>query len=210
MTTYPGLPGPEISEHLTRAASRERYAEGTEFHIGRIDMVANTGTYLDTPFHRFDTGYDVAALPLERAADLPGVCLAASGPPIGPEVFSHVEVSGRAVLFSSGWDRYWATDRYGDPDHPHLTEAAAWSLVERGAVLVGIDSVNIDDTRGRDRPVHTMLLEAEVPIVEHLTGLKRLVGSPFRFYAVPAPVRGLGSFPVRAFAQVVEELTLAD
>lgn len=176
------------------------YAEGTEFHIGRIDMVANTGTYLDAPFHRFASGYDLSALPLESAADLPGVCLSASEQSIGLEVLSETEVSGSAVLFSTGWDQHWRTDRYGDSEHPHLTEAAARALVERGATLVGIDSVNIDDTRGLERPIHTTLLEAGIPIVEHLAGLDRLVGVPFRFFAVPAPIRGLGSFSVRAFA----------
>lgn len=200
MVTYPGLPGPRITDHLTREESRGNYAEGTEFHIGRVEMVANTGTYLDTPFHRFPGGYDLAELPLEKVADLPGVCIAAPGPGVGPPSLQGVEVEGRAVLFATGWDRHWRTDHYGDPDHPHLASATATALAERGATLVGIDSVNIDDTRGRHRPVHTTLLEAGIPVVEHLTGLGRLVGRNFRFFALPAPVRGVGTFPVRAIA----------
>lgn len=200
MTTYPGLPGPVISAHLTRDDSRSRYAEGTEFHIGRIDMVGNTGTYLDTPFHRFADGFDLADLPLEQVAGVPGVCLPAAGERVTADDFSGVHLSGRAVLFSTGWDRHWGTDRYGAEDHPALTAEAAEALEQGGAVLVGIDSVNIDDTRGGTRPVHTTLLEAGIPVVEHLTGLGALIDRSFRFYAVPAPVRGLGTFPVRAFA----------
>lgn len=200
MTTYPGLPGPVISDHLSRSDSRSHYEEGTQFHIGRIELVANTGTYLDTPFHRYPAGHDIADLDLETVADLPGVCVATEDRAIGPGALRDVDVEGRAVLFATGWDRHWRTDRYGDPEHPHLTAAAGETLVERGARLVGIDSVNIDDTSGATRPVHSRLLEAGVPLVEHLTGLGALVDRPFRFFAVPAPVRGLGTFPVRAFA----------
>lgn len=200
MVTYPGLPGPVISDHLTREASRSRYAEGTEFHIGRIEMVANTGTYLDTPFHRFPDGLDLADLPLDRMADLPGLCLGTTGDQVSVDVMEGANVAGHAVLFSTGWDRHWGTGRYGAEDHPALTAEAAEALVGAGAVLVGIDSVNIDDTRGGTRPVHATLLEAGIPVVEHLTGLGDLVGRSFRFYAVPAPVRGMGTFPVRAFA----------
>lgn len=200
MTTYPGLPGPVISDYLTRDESRTRYAEGTEFQIGRIDMVGNTGTYLDTPFHRFADGFDLADLPLDRVAGVPGVCLPAAGERVTAAYISDGDVTGHAVLFSTGWDRHWGTDRYGAEDHPALTAEAAEALVQGGAALVGIDSVNIDDTRGGTRPVHTTLLQAGIPVVEHLTGLDALVGLSFRFYAVPAPVRGLGTFPVRAFA----------
>lgn len=200
MTTYPGLPGPVISDYLTRDESRTRYAEGTEFQIGRIDMVGNTGTYLDTPFHRFADGFDLADLPLDRVAGVPGVCLPAAGERVTAADISDGDVTGHAVLFSTGWDRHWGTDRYGAEDHPALTAEAAEALVQGGAALVGIDSVNIDDTRGGTRPVHTTLLQAGIPVVEHLTGLDALVGLSFRFYAVPAPVRGLGTFPVRAFA----------
>ncbi len=202
MTTYPGLPGPVISEYLSREASKGLYETGTEFLIGRIDMVANTGTYLDTPYHRFHDGYDIAQLRLDQVAELPGVCLRSDERAITPELLSGVEVKGRAVLFSTGWDRFWRTDRYGDPDHPHLTGATADLLAEEAAALVGIDSVNIDDTRGGTRPVHTKLLAAGIPIVEHLTGLDQVAGSVFRFFAVPAKVSALGTFPVRAFAVI--------
>ncbi|MGI8875985.1 MAG: cyclase family protein [Egibacteraceae bacterium] len=200
MTTYPGLPAPEISDHLTRAASRDRYAPGTEFHIGRIAMVANTGTYLDTPAHRYADGFDLADLPLTAVADLTGVAIAATEQAVGPELLSGIDVEGAAVLFATGWDRHWRTDRYGGLRHPFLTAAAATRLVEAGATLVGIDSVNIDDTRGDERPAHSTLLAAGIPIVEHLTGLEQLVGRAFRFFAVPVKVRGMGTFPVRAFA----------
>lgn len=202
MMTYPGLPGPVVSDHLTREDSRSHYGEETEFHIGRLELVANTGTYLDTPFHRYPTGHDIADLPLENAADLPGVCVATDDRAIRPVAFADVEVQGRAVLFSTGWDRHWRSDAYGAPEHPHLTEASARMLVEGGARLVGIDSVNVDDTTAPTRPAHTLLLEAGILLVEHLTGLGELVGRPFRFFAVPAPVRGMGTFPVRAFALV--------
>jgi arylformamidase len=198
--TYPGLPPPVISDHLSREASRDRYSAGTEFQIGRIDMVANTGTYLDVPSHRYPDGHDLAALPLDRVADLPGLCLAAQGPAIGPETFAGEELAGKAVLFATGWDRHWGTDAYGAPEHPYLTGGAAAALVEAGPALVGIDSVNIDDTRSGDRPVHSALLADDIYIVEHLTGLAPLVGRPFRFSAVPPRVSGMGTFPVRAFA----------
>jgi arylformamidase len=200
MTTYPGLPGPVIADHLTREDSRRHYGRGTEFHIGRIQMVANTGTYLDTPFHRYPTGYDLADVTLETIADVPGVRVTADAQAIEPEACEHMELTGRAVLFFTGWDRHWRTERYGDPDHPYLTEESAALLVERGARLVGIDSVNIDDTGGTTRPVHSRLLEAGIPLVEHLTGLGAVGDDPFRFFAVPPAVRGLGTFPVRAFA----------
>lgn len=200
MITYPGLPGPVITDHLSREESRSHYAEGTEFHIGRIEMVANTGTYLDTPFHRFADGFDLAGLALKKVADLPGVCLAAPGPEIGLSVLDGVEIAGRAVLFATGWDRHWGTEAYGDPGHPFVAADAAEAMAAAGAALVGTDSVNIDDTRGATRPAHTTLLEAGIPIVEHMTGLDPLIGRDFRFFALPAPVRGMGTFPVRAMA----------
>ena len=200
MITYPGLPGPVISEHLSRADSVSRYDEGTTFSIGRIDMVANTGTYLDVPFHRFEDGFDLAGLTLDLVADLPGVVVENAGPELVADDIQGVEVEGRAVLFATGWDRHWRTDAYGDPDHPFVTADLVEALVSAGAALVGIDSVNIDDTRGGARPAHTGLLEAGIPVVEHLTGLDRLVGARFRFFAVPPKVIGLGTFPVRAFA----------
>ena len=200
MITYPGLPGPVISEHLSRADSVSRYDEGTTFSIGRIDMVANTGTYLDVPFHRFEDGFDLAGLSLDLVADLPGVVVQNAGPELVAGDIQGVEVEGRAVLFATGWDRHWRTDDYGNPDHSFVTAGLVEALVAGGVALVGIDSVNIDDTKGGARPAHTGLLEAGIPVVEHLTGLDRLVGEQFRFFAVPPKVMGLGTFPVRAFA----------
>lgn len=201
--TYPGLPAPVITDHLGREASRERYAPGYEFQIGRIDMVANTGTYLDTPFHRFADGHDLAGLDLARVAGVPGIVVDASeAQAAGVDLFDGLDVSGRAVLVRTGWDRHWGTDRYGDPDHPFLAVEAAERLVEQGVAVVGIDSVNIDDTRTGERPIHTVLLGAGVPIVEHLRGLDRIGGRPFRFTAVPPAVSGMGTFPVRAFAEI--------
>ncbi len=204
MTTYPGLPGPEITDHLTREASRLRYAEGTEFHIARLSMVANTGTYLDTPFHRFADGHDLARMPLESIADLPGLVVRVHDSRVRAVernlLLAH-EVKGRAVLVHTGWDRHWGTERYGTDATFITKEAAAW-LAEQGAALVGIDSVNIDDVADAARPVHTTLLAAGIPVVEHLRGLEQLPPAGFRFHA-PAPrVDGMGTFPVRAFAVV--------
>jgi arylformamidase len=201
MGTYPGLPGPAITAHLTFEESHRHYAQGTEFCIGRIDMVANTGTYLDTPAHRFRDGYDLSALSLERCADLPALVVDAVA--VGAVTADHLaglNVAGTAVLVRTGWDTHWGTDRYGDVDHPYLTADAADVLVEAGATLVGIDSVNIDGTATGERPVHTTLLAAGIPIVEHLTGLDQLPAVGARFTAVPPLVAGMGTFPVRAFA----------
>ncbi len=200
MITYPGLPGPMITEHLSRADSVSRYEEGTTFSIGRIDMVANTGTYLDVPFHRFEDGFDLSGLSLDLVADLSGVVVENTGPELVAGDIEGVEVEGRAVLFATGWDRHWRSDDYGNPDHPFVSAGLVEALVSAGAALVGIDSVNIDDTRGGARPAHTGLLAAGIPVVEHLTGLDRLVGTRFRFFAVPPKVAGFGTFPVRAFA----------
>ena len=202
MITYPGLPGPVISDHLSRSDSKSHYESGTEFLIGRIDMIGNTGTYLDTPFHRYQDGFDLAQVRLEDVADLAGVCLEAAGPELGPEMVEAVDVRGRAVLFVTGWDRHWRKDAYGDSDHPFVSAGLVVALIEGGAVLVGIDSVNIDDTRGGARPAHSGLLAAGIPVVEHLTRLGELVGRQFRFFAVPPKVVGFGTFPVRAFALV--------
>jgi arylformamidase len=199
--TYPGLPAPEITDHLSRAASRERYAAGVEFQIGRIDMVANTGTYLDTPFHRFPDGHDLAGLDPARVLAVPGVLIdATAAPEARPELLDGHELAGRAVLFHTGWDVHWGTDRYGEAGHPHLAVATAERLVAAGAGVVGIDSVNIDDTRTGERPIHTALLRAGIPIVEHLRGLDGLGGRTFTFTALPPAVVGMGTFPVRAVA----------
>jgi kynurenine formamidase len=202
MTTYPGLPGPMVGAFLTRESSRDHYDAGTEFHIGQIDMVGNTGTYLDTPFHRFPDGFDLADLDLASVAGVPGVCLRVDVQEITADLVDGPDLSGRALLLATGWDRHWRTEMYGDASHPFLSAEAAEALVAGGVTLVGIDSVNIDDTRGGTRPAHTTLLRAGVPVVEHLTGLDDLFGRTFRFYAVPAPIRGLGTFPVRAFAEL--------
>lgn len=200
--TYPGLPAPIISDHLSRADSHTRYAPGTEFHIGKIEMIANTGTYIDAPSHRYADGGDLADLPLESLADLDGVVLRCVDRPraIDRAAFGDLTLKGRAVLIHTGWDRHWGTPAYGT-GNPFLTRAAAEYLVQSGATLVGIDSLNIDDTADGERPAHTLLLAAAIPIVEHLTGLERLPDSGFRFFAVPVRVRGMGSFPVRAFAR---------
>lgn len=205
MVTYPGLPPPRITDHLTFEESRASYEEGTEFHIARIEMVANTGTYLDTPAHRHRLGVDLEGLPLRDVVGLPGVCIPVADPAVTPEVLSDIDLEERAVLFATGWDRHWGTDRYGEDDHPHLTAETVEALVEADAALVGIDSVNIDDTSGGRRPAHTQLLGAGIPIVEHLTHLDRIVGRSFTFTAVPLKVRGVGTSPVRAFATVDEE-----
>lgn len=202
-TTYPGLPAPVVEEHLSWDESHDQYAQGTEFQIDRITMVANTGTYLDTPAHRYRDGFDLSALPLESVVDLPGVLVHAGSRAVDESHFAATPVAGRAVLIHTGWDRFWATGRYGAPEHPFLTEKAAELLASLGAALVGIDSVNIDDTSpdgGRRRPAHSALLAAGIPIVEHLCGLDQLGGRPFSFTAVPVKVRGLATFPVRAFA----------
>lgn len=202
MTTYPGLPGPGISDHLSFEDSHGVYAAGTEFQIGRISMVTNTGTYLDTPAHRYRDGRDLAGLPLERCAGLAAVVIAMGEGALEMEMFGDLDLAGKAVLLYSGWDRHWRTERYGDPVHPHVTESGARALVDAGVTLVGIDSVNIDDTTTGARPAHTVLLAAGIPIVEHLTGLAQLPRTGALFTAVPPAVRGLGTFPVRAFAVV--------
>ena len=204
MVTYAGLPGPVVSEFLTREASRGKYAEGTTFSIGRVDMVANTGTYVDAPFHRFADGGDVADLPLEKLADLAAVVIDATGAGRAADagLFDR-DFRGIAVLVRTGWSRHWRTDAYFQ-NNPYLTRAAADRLVEAGAAFVGIDSLNIDDTGDGTRPAHTALLRAGIPIAEHLTNLELLPASGFRIHCVPAPFHGMGSFPVRAYAIVRE------
>jgi kynurenine formamidase len=202
MTTYPGLPGPHICDFWERESSASNYDDGSTFQIGRIDMVANTGTYLDSPFHRYARGVDLADLPLPSLADLRGIVVRRPWETDLATDVAHLEgldVRGKAVLIHTGWDRHWRTDRYG-AGHSFVTgEAADW-LIENGAALVGIDSNNIDDTRVRTRPVHTKLLAADIPICEHMTGLGSLPDEGFRFSAVPPKVRGMGTFPVRAYA----------
>jgi len=203
MVTYKGLPAPIICDYLSREASRSHYQEGTEFHIGRIDMVANTGTYVDSPFHRYSQGKDLSELPLSSLADLDAVVIRAEGTgrAIDAAAFAGLDVNGKAVLVHTGWDRHWRTDQYFE-GHPFLTADAACDLSARGAVLVGIDSYNIDDTDDGRRPVHSALLAQDIPIVEHMCRLDRLPDAGFRFFAVPVKVRAFGTFPVRAFGIV--------
>lgn len=199
MTTYPGLPGPTLHTHLSRKGSRDIYEAGTEFQIGAIDLIGNTGTYIDAPFHRYHDGDDVSRLPLDRLVGVPGMVIDATGS-IGPETFAGADIGGRAVLVRTGWDaRFGRSDYVGD--HPHLTEAGARALCDGGAALVGIDSSNIDDTAQGHRPAHSLLLGAGIPVVEHLTHLDELPDGPFEFYAIPAPVVGMTSFPIRAVAR---------
>jgi kynurenine formamidase len=205
MTTYPGLPGPLICDYLSREASRSRYGPGVEFQIGKIEMVANTGTYLDSPFHRYAQGKDLAQLPLESLADLDATVVripAGADRAISRSAFDEVEVKGKAVLVHTGWDAHWRTERYLS-GHPFLTGDAADYLLTQGVALVGIDSLNIDDTEDLARPVHSTLLGAEVPIVEHMCNLASLPDQGFRFFAVPAKVVGFGTWPVRAFGNVL-------
>ena len=205
MTTYPGLPAPIICDYLSREASRSHYAPGVEFQIGKIEMVANTGTYIDAPFHRWSDGKDLAALPLESLAGLDAIVInvpTGSRRPIARAAFEGAELKGKAVLVRTGWDAHWRTGKYLS-GHPFLTADAAEHLVSEGAVLAGIDSLNIDDTDDRSRPVHSTLLAAGIPIVEHMCNLSRLPDRDFHFYAVPAKVVGFGSWPVRAFAHVL-------
>jgi kynurenine formamidase len=255
LVTYKGLPPPVISDFLSRERSHERYAPGTEFQIGRIEMIANTGTYIDSPFHRYADGADLAALELESLSDLEGIVVRHIGAGEGdlevaavkaravkemeayremasaadaPAADGHfnmtemiiltrgqrgitvadmanVNIRGKAVLFHTGWDLRWRTEEYANGQHPFVTEEAAEYLAVQGAALVGIDSLNIDDTATGERPAHSILLGHNIPIVEHLCGLRELPQQGFRFFAVPPKVRGFGSFPVRAFAIVESE-----
>jgi kynurenine formamidase len=201
LVTYPGLPAPLVCDFLSREASRSHYADGTTFQIARIEMVANTGTYVDAPFHRYADGVDLAGLDLAQLAHLEGLVIDASGTNGAVEkgLFRGQDVRGKAVLVRTGWDRHWATPAYFE-GHPFLTRQIALQLRDAGAALVGIDSLNIDDTRDGSRPVHTVLLGAGVPIAEHLCNLNALPRSGFRFHAAPVKFRGVGTFPVRAYA----------
>ena len=204
MVTYKGLPAPLICDHLSRVQSRQHYAEGTEFQIDRIEMVGNTGTYLDTPYHRYADGYDLAGLDLERISNSPGVVVRIEGSndrAIDWAAFAASDVRGKAVLVHTGWDRHWRTDQYFE-GHPYLTEAAAAYLRDQGAIVVGIDSFNIDNVDGNTRPVHSTLLAAGIPIVEHMTNLGALPITGFRFTAAPPKVKAMGTFPVRAHATI--------
>lgn len=202
MTTYKGFPGPQICDFWKREETAAFYDDGSSFQIGRIDMIANTGTYLDAPFHRYADGADLAGLELEQLAALPGIVVRQpweSGLMVDTARLEGLDIEGKAVLVHTGWDRHWGTDAYFD-DHPFLTVEAAQLLLNRGARLVGIDSHNIDDTRTKSRPVHSTLLEAGILICEHMTNLGALPDEGFTFTAAPPKIAGMGTFPVRAFA----------
>jgi arylformamidase len=204
MITYKGLPAPVISDFLSREASRQHYAGGTEFHIGKIEMVANTGTYLDSPFHRYQDGRDLSELPLESLANLEGVTIRMSddeGKAITASLFDGYNLRGKAVLIHTGWAKHWGSESYFE-NHPFLTADAAQKLVDAGAALVGIDSYNIDDVADTARPAHSLLLKANIPIVEHLCNLESLPDDGYKFFAVPVKVKAFGTFPVRAFGIV--------
>ena len=217
MVTYPGLPPAELGTVLSREDSRARYAPGVEFHIGTATLCTNTGTYLDTPAHRYEDGWDLTDLPLERCVDLATVVVdvpAAGGTdrPFGFDGshFEGLDMAGAAVLLRTGWSERWGTDAYGSSDHPYLTADGTAALVDAGVALVGIDSLNIDSTVGNDRPAHSGLLAAGIPIVEHLTGLSALPTDGARFTAVPIKVAGLGTFAVRAFATIADRPVLEE
>lgn len=201
MITYKGLPAPIICDFLSREDSRKHYSPGTEFNIGKIEMVANTGTYVDSPFHRFADGIDLSDLPLESLADLAGIVVRAvdAGRAIYAGIFEGMDVKGKAVLVNTGWSRHWRTDQYFE-GHLFLTKDAAEFLVQAGAAFVGIDTYNIDDTTDGARPVHTTLLGSNIPICEHMCNLEQLPDSGFRFHAAPVKVKAFGTFPVRAYA----------
>jgi len=203
MITYKGLPAPVICDYWTRESSKTHYAEGTSFQIGKIEMVANSGTYVDSPFHRYADGKDLSELPLESLAELDGLVFhAAIGKrAIGPESFKVAGVRGKAVLVHTGWAKHWRTDQYFE-NHPFLTEAAAHYLKEQGAAFVGIDSLNIDDTADLRRPTHSILLGADIPICEHMCNLERLPDKGFHLHAAPVKVKNFGTFPVRAYAVI--------
>jgi len=201
MITYKGLPAPLICDFLSRQDSRKHYSEGTEFNIGKIEMVANTGTYVDSPFHRFADGIDLSELPLESLADLEGILVPvqAFGREISARAFKDLAVKGKAILVRTDWSRHWRTDQYFE-GHPFLTRDAAEFLAGSGAAFVGIDTYNIDDITDGTRPAHTILLGNRIPICEHMCGLENLPDEGFRFHAAPVKVKAFGTFPVRAYA----------
>jgi arylformamidase len=204
LTTYPGLPTPEISAHLDRDAAESIYGPGVTFHIGMITMCTNTGTYIDVPFHRFADGHDLIGLPLERVSGVSGICIDADSRRTELQALGDTDVRGFAVLFRTGHSKHFGTPRYMQ-DHPYIAVELARELVERGAACVGIDSLNVDAITGPEgdgRPVHTTLLRNDIPIIEHLTNLDSLPRTGFTFTAVPPKIEQLGSFPVRAFAEL--------
>jgi arylformamidase len=203
MTTYPGLPGPIVCDFLSREESRKHYAEGTSFQIAKIELVANTGTYVDSPFHRFEDGVDLAGLALERLADLDTrvVSVEAGRRDLGDDLFTRLDLTGRALLVHTGWSKHFGRPAYCD-GHPFLTRGAAEWLARSGVAFVGIDSLNIDDITDGTRPAHTLLLGAGIPVGEHFTNLAALPARGARLHATPVKMRGVGTFPVRAYAVV--------
>lgn len=199
MITYKGLPAPIICDFLSREDSKKNYEEGTTFQIGKIELVSNTGTYVDVPFHRYENGKDLSEVGLDRFVNIPAVVVRTSEMAIGPEVFKNLDVKGKAVLVNTGWSKHWRTDQYFE-NHPFLTKEAAEHLRDKGVKLVGVDTYNIDDTRTKSRPVHSTLLKEEILIVEHMTNLEQLPSENLLFTAVPPKFKGVGTFPVRAFA----------
>jgi kynurenine formamidase len=210
LVTYPGLPVPRITPHLTREDSAGHYAPGTEFAMDVITMIGNTGTYLDSPYHRYEGGADLAALDLDTLVDLPAEVfhvadLGERGIPAS--VFDGRSLLGKAVLLDTGWSRHFGRPEYAT-DAPFLSSEGVDVLIAAGVVLVGIDSLNIDDTElsvadgGGRRPAHTGFLAAGIHVVEHLTGLASLPESGTTFTAVPPKIEGFGTFPVRAFAKL--------
>jgi arylformamidase len=206
LITYKGLPAAVICDYLSREDSRKFYEAGTEFQIGKIEMVSNTGTYLDCPFHRYENGKDLSQIELERFTDLEALVIRADfreTKAIDASFFKGREIWGKAVLVNTNWDEHWSTDAYFE-NHPFLTADAAEYLAKSGARLVGIDSHNIDDISKNSRPVHSILLKEEILIVEHLCNLRGLPAEGFTFTAVPPKFKGVGTFPVRAFAKIVD------
>lgn len=205
MITFKGLPAPIICDYLSREESRSRYEPGTEFQIGKIEMVSNTGTYIDSPFHRYADGKDLSEITLEKLVNLEALVVRAdyrSGIEVGKKFFENIPIKGKAILVNTNWSEHWRTDGYFE-NHSFLTEEAAIYLRDQGAALVGIDSHNIDDTRGKSRPVHSTLLKAEIIVAEHLTNLGQLPDNGFTFTAVPPKMKGVGTFPVRAYATLM-------
>lgn len=204
LVTYKGLPAPIVCDYLSRENSRQLYEAGTEFQIGKIEMVTNTGTYLDCPFHRYEHGKDLSEVGLDAFTDLEGTVIQVPHTDtlaITEEHLQQYEIRNRAVLIHTGWSEFWNTEAYYE-HHPFLTAGAALYLRDCGAKLVGIDSHNIDDTTGKSRPVHTTLLGADILIVEHLCNLASLPTTGFTFSATPPKFKGVGTFPVRALAKV--------
>jgi arylformamidase len=204
LVTYKGLPAPIICDYLSRENSKEFYGENTEFQIAKIEMVSNTGTYIDCPFHRFENGKDLSEIGLECFTDLDAIVIRvpfSETLEITEENIKNYPIRNKAVLIHTGWDSHWNTEKYYE-NHPYLTEGAAKYLKDHKVKLVGIDSHNIDNTSKKTRPVHTMLLENEILIVEHLCNLNLLPQDNFTFSAIPPKFKGVGTFPVRALARV--------